>query len=157
MATADADASPRRSLTGNPNTSSSSPFSKLVAATWMPRWLTAFGDALESPRCVEGSAHVPRRVEQQAPHLCVPEEIRARSYHPRERWLDARRPRAPDDDEYVGLVADDVDHLGGELVQLRATVNCHVPAARQGLVLTAVAIGELELREAVLRTAGTGR
>ena len=42
-------------------------------------------------------------------------------------------------------------------MQLRATVNCHVPAARQGLVLTAVAIGELELREAVLRTAGTGR
>jgi hypothetical protein len=65
--------------------------------------------------------------------------------------------RASDDDEYVGLVADDVDHLGGELVQLRATVNCHVPAARQGLVLTAVAIGELELREAVFRTAGAGR
>jgi hypothetical protein len=106
---------------------------------------------------VEASAHVRRRVEQQAPHLCVPEEIRARPYHARERRLDARRPRASDDDEYVGLVADDVDHLGGELVQLRATVNCYVPAARQELVLTAVAIGELELREAVLRTAGTGR
>jgi hypothetical protein len=64
--------------------------------------------------------------------------------------------RASDDDEYVGLVADDVDHLGGELV-LRVTVNCHVPAARQGLVLAAVAMGELELGEAVLRAAGTGR
>jgi hypothetical protein len=106
---------------------------------------------------VEASAHVRRRVEQQAPHLCVNEEIRARPYDARERRLDARRPRASDDDEYVGLVADDVDYLGGELVQLRATVNCHVPAARQGLVLTAVAIGELELREAVLRTAGTGQ
>ena len=42
-------------------------------------------------------------------------------------------------------------------MQLRATVNCHLPAARQGLVLTAVAIGELELREAVLCAAGTGR
>jgi hypothetical protein len=82
--------------------------------------------------------------------------FRARPYHPRARRLDARRPRAPDDHEYVGLVADDVDHLGGELVQLRATVNCHVPAARQGLVVIAVATGELELREAVLRTAGTG-
>jgi hypothetical protein len=64
--------------------------------------------------------------------------------------------RAVYDDEYVGLVADDVDHPGGELVQLRATVNCHVPAARQRLV-AAVAIGELELGEAVLRAAGTGR
>jgi hypothetical protein len=88
--------------------------------------------------------------------VCVREEIRARPYHPRERRLDGRRPRPSDDDEYVGLVADDVDHLGGELVQLRATVNCHVPAARQGLVLTAVTIGELELGEAVLRAAGTG-
>jgi hypothetical protein len=73
------------------------------------------------------------------------------------RRLDARRPRASDDHEYVGLVADDVDHLGGELVQLRATVNCHVPAARRGLMLAAVAIGEFELSEAVLRAAGTGR
>jgi hypothetical protein len=32
--------------------------------------------------------------------------------HPRERRLDARRPRASDDDDYVWLVADDVDHLG---------------------------------------------
>ena len=67
------------------------------------------------------------------------------------------RRASDDDDEYVGLVADDVDHLGGELVQLRATVNCHVPAARQGLVLAAVAMGELELGEAVLRAAGAGR
>jgi hypothetical protein len=68
-----------------------------------------------------------------------------------------RRSRASDDDGYVGLVADDVDHLGGELVQLRATDNCHVPGAPQRLVLAAIAMGELEPGEAVLRTAGTGR
>jgi hypothetical protein len=62
-----------------------------------------------------------------------------------------------DDDEYVGLVAEDVDHLWGELVKLRATVNWHVPAARRGLVLAAVATGELERSEAVLRAAGSGR
>jgi hypothetical protein len=101
--------------------------------------------------------HLRRRVEQQAPHLCVPEEIRARTCHPRERRLDARRPRACDDDEYVGLVADDVDHLGGELVKLRATVNCHVPPARQGLVPAGVAIGEHALSEAVFGVGGAGR
>jgi hypothetical protein len=48
------------------------------------------------------------------------------------------RPRKAGDDEYVGLVADDVDHIRGELVKLRATINCHVPSARRGLVLVAV-------------------
>jgi hypothetical protein len=38
MATADADASPRRTLTEDLNTVSSSSSSKLVAATWMPPW-----------------------------------------------------------------------------------------------------------------------
>jgi hypothetical protein len=94
-----------------------------------------------------------RRVEKQASHLCVPGKIRARTYDPRGA---ARSPvlRASDNDEYDGLVADDVDHLWGELVKPRATVNSHVSPARR--VLAAVAIGELELSEAVLR-AGSGR
>jgi hypothetical protein len=68
---------------------------------------------------------------------------------------DVREPC--DDDEYVGLVADDVDHLGGELVKLRATVNCHVPPAWQGLVPAGVAIGEHALSEAVFGVGGAGR
>lgn len=46
-------------------------------------------------------------------HTCVYRRRFGRGLcHPRERRLDARRPRASDDDDYVGLVADDVDHLG---------------------------------------------
>jgi hypothetical protein len=60
-----------------------------------------------------------------------------------------------DGDEYVGLVADDVDHLRGELVKLKATVNCHVPSARQGSVLVAVA--DLVLGEFVRSATGSRR
>jgi hypothetical protein len=42
-------------------------------------------------------------------------------------------------------------------VKLRATVNCHVPPARQGLVLAGVAMGELALSEAFLDAGGSGR
>ena len=67
------------------------------------------------------------------------------------------RPRKAGDDEYVGLVADDVDHIRGELVKLRARVNGHVPSARRGLVLVAVAVSGLALSEAVLSAKATGR
>jgi hypothetical protein len=55
------------------------------------------------------------------------------------------------------VVADDVDHIRGKLVKLRATVKCHVPSARRGLVLVAVAMAERALREAVLSATATAR
>jgi hypothetical protein len=42
-------------------------------------------------------------------------------------------------------------------VKLRATVNGHVPSARRGLVLVAVAISGLALSEAVLSAKATAR
>jgi len=67
------------------------------------------------------------------------------------------RLRKAGDDEYVGLVADDVDHIRGELVKLRARVNGLVPSARRELVLVAVAVSGLALSEAVLSAKATGR
>jgi hypothetical protein len=60
------------------------------------------------------------------------------------------------DDEYVGLVTDDVDDTRGELVKLRATVNGHVPSARRGLALVAVVVAGLVLSKAVLSDKATG-
>jgi hypothetical protein len=56
-----------------------------------------------------------------------------------------------------GLVADDVDHMRGELVKPRVTINCHVPSARRGLVLVAAAIAALAEGEAGLSDNGGGR
>ena len=61
------------------------------------------------------------------------------------------------DDDYVGLVTDDVDDTRGELVKLRATVNGHVPSARRELALVAVVVAGLVLSEAVLSAKATGR
>jgi hypothetical protein len=44
---------------------------------------------------------------------------------------------------YVGLVADDVDHIRGELVNVTITVHCHVLLARRWSVLVAVVIAAL--------------
>jgi hypothetical protein len=62
----------------------------------------------------------------------------------------------PDSDEYVGLVTDDVHHLGGEQVKPRATVDQQMPPMPQGLVLHA-ALATPVGGEAVLDAAVSGR
>jgi hypothetical protein len=61
-----------------------------------------------------------------------------------------------DSDEYVGLVTDDVHHLGGEQVKLRATVDQQMPPTPPGLVLRA-ALATPVRGEAVLDAAVSGR
>jgi hypothetical protein len=56
-----------------------------------------------------------------------------------------------------GLVADDVDHMRGELVKPRVTVDCHVPSAQRGLVLVVAAIAGHAQGEAGLSDKGGGR
>jgi len=75
-----------------------------------------------------------------------------------DHWNSTGGVRQPADDaDYVGLVAADVDHLRGELMKLRATVNCQVPSAQQRLAAVAVAVAELAVSEAVLRAVSSGR
>jgi hypothetical protein len=66
-------------------------------------------------------------------------------------------PKPADDEDYCGLVDDDVDDIRGELVKLRVTVNCHVLSARRGLGLVAAATAVRALSEAVLGGEGAGR
>jgi hypothetical protein len=68
-----------------------------------------------------------------------------------------RRPQPAEGHEYVGQVADDVDHLRGELVKLRATIDRHVPSARQNLMLFAAAVATPALSRAAPAALGSGR
>ena len=61
------------------------------------------------------------------------------------------------DEEYVGLVADDVDRIQGKLVKQTATVNCHVPSARRELAAVAAAMDEPAPRAALPSAKGAGR
>jgi hypothetical protein len=60
------------------------------------------------------------------------------------------------DEEYGGLVADDVDRIQGELVKQTATVNCHVPSARRE-VAHATAMDEPAQCAALLSPKGAGQ
>jgi hypothetical protein len=59
--------------------------------------------------------------------------------------------------EYVGLVADDVDHIGGELVKQAATVNWHLPSARREVAEVAATMVEPAQGAALLSAKGTGQ
>jgi len=61
-----------------------------------------------------------------------------------------------DSDEYVGLVTDDVHHIGGEQVKLRATVYHQMPSTPPGLVRRAVPATPVQ-SDAVLDAAVSGR
>jgi hypothetical protein len=60
--------------------------------------------------------------------------------------------------EYVGLVADDVDHIGGELlVKQAATVNWHLPSARREVAEVAATMVEPAQGAALVSAKGTGQ
>jgi hypothetical protein len=59
--------------------------------------------------------------------------------------------------EYVGLVADDVDRIWGELVEQTATVNWHVPSARREVSEVAATMDESAQCAALLSAKGTGQ
>jgi hypothetical protein len=100
----------------------------------------------------------PTSNQQRSPNGHVGGGCVARAAGGQDHWNSTGGVRQPADDaEYVGPVAADVDNLRGELMKLRATVNCQVPSAQQGLAAVAVAVAELAMSEAVLRAASSGR